>query len=66
MNGAWRIRRDRELVELYKYPKITLVTTERKLCWAGHVVRATGNRLIKRGLDFTCYGRRKSGRPRHK
>lgn len=61
--GEWRIRKNKELQDLYQRPSIKEDITKRRLKWAGHSWRKTGS-LIKIVQENAPKGKRPLGRPR--
>jgi len=61
--GEWRIRKNKELQDLYQRPNIKEDITKRRLKWAGHSWRKTGS-LIKIVQENAPKGKRPLGRPR--
>jgi hypothetical protein len=61
--GEWRIRKNKELQDLYQRPSIKEDITKRRLKWAGHPWRKTGS-LIKIVQESAPKGKRPLGRPR--
>jgi hypothetical protein len=47
-NGTWRRRHNHELYKLSKEPDITGYIKAKRLEWAGHLVRTSENRIIKK------------------
>jgi hypothetical protein len=64
-NGLWRKRYNLEPHKLFNEPDITrrFITVKSLEC-AGHLIRASGNRTIKKVLITKPEGTRKVGRPR--
>ncbi|XP_060518453.1 uncharacterized protein LOC132697176 [Cylas formicarius] len=62
--GRYRIRKNRELYELYKDPNIINEIKARRLQWAGHVKRLPDNRIAKLAWEEAPEGKRPLGRPR--
>lgn len=60
----WRIKKNRELYELYNSPIITNIWKSRILQWAGHVARADESTNIKKALRMEVNQARPRGRPR--
>ncbi|KAF0771728.1 putative transposon-derived protein F52C9.6 [Aphis craccivora] len=61
--GEWRIRKNKELQDLYQRPSIKEDITKRKLKWARYSWRKTGS-LIKIVQENAPKGKRPLGRPR--
>ena len=61
--NGWRIRTSDELQAVYKKPNIVTTIKVRRLEWAGHVVRMSDDRTVKKVLGKTD-GRRIAGRPK--
>ena len=66
-NGQWRQRYNFELYQIYKEVAggTDIITTIKlgRLRWAGHVVRAGDNSMIRNIFDATPTGTRRRGRP---
>jgi hypothetical protein len=62
--NGWRIRNNDELQVMYRKPNVVTTITARRLEWAGHVVRTSGDRTVKKVYLGKRDGRRKSGRPK--
>jgi hypothetical protein len=62
--GAWRIRRNEELRQLYKAPDLVVDIKMKRLEWLGHVIRMDQRRFVKKVFDSKPEGRRKVDRPR--
>lgn len=62
--GGHRIRKNRELEELYKDPDIVKEIKSQRLKWAGHVKRQKDSRIIKLSWEAVPPGKRPLGRPR--
>ncbi|KAL4084379.1 hypothetical protein QTP88_028202 [Uroleucon formosanum] len=61
--GEWRIRKNKELQDLYQRPSIKEDITKRRLKWAGHSWKKTGS-FIKIVQENAPKGKRPLGRPR--
>jgi hypothetical protein len=61
--GEWRIRKNKDLQDLYKKPSIKDDITKRRLNWVGYSWRKTGS-LIKLVQENVPQGKRPLGRPR--
>ncbi|XP_054276782.1 trichohyalin-like [Macrosteles quadrilineatus] len=59
----WRIRKNRELRELYKEPDIVAIVKIRRLRWAGHVERREEESMLKKIANGQPRGTRPLGRP---
>jgi hypothetical protein len=62
--NGWRIRTNDELQVMYRKPNIVTTIKVRRLKWAGHVVRMSDDRTVKRVFVGKPDGRRKAGRPK--
>jgi hypothetical protein len=49
-NGKWRKRYNLELYKLFNEPDIIGFIKVKRLEWAGHLIRANENRMIKKVL----------------
>ena len=63
-NGVWRKRYNHELYSLFKEPDIAKFIKIRTLEWAGHVLRDSGQRIMKKVFKTMPEGTRKVGRPK--
>ena len=59
--NGWRIRTNDEF---YRKPNIVITIKVRRLEWAGHVVRMSDDRTVKKVFVGKPDGRRKAGRPK--
>jgi hypothetical protein len=64
VEGVWRLRYNTEIRDLYKEVKVSLFIKLRRLQWAGHVMRMNDERIPKKALQQTVYGKRAVGKPR--
>lgn len=62
--GAWRIRKNRELREIYLEPDIVAAAKSKRLRWLGHVWRRDNTSILKQVFNGRPIGRRPLGRPR--
>ena len=62
-NGS-RIRTNDELQVMYRIPNIVTTIKVRRLEWAGHLVRMSDDRTVKKVFLGKLDGRRKAGRPK--
>jgi hypothetical protein len=62
--NGWRIRTSDELQVIYRKPNIVTIIKLRRLEWAGHIVRMSGDRTVKKVFVGKPDGRRKVGRPK--
>lgn len=60
----WRIRKNKELRELYSEGDIVGISRSRRLRWMGHVNRRSEREMVKTVLRGQPEGRRPLGRPR--
>jgi hypothetical protein len=63
-NGTWRRRYNHELYKLFNEPDITGYIKAKRLEWAGHLVRTSEIRNIKKIFNTKPEGTRKVGRPK--
>ena len=61
--GEWRIRKNNELESLFKKENIVKTIRNRRLQWAGHVMRNQNN-IIMMIMDENPVDKRPLGRPR--
>lgn len=61
--GEWRVRKNNELESLFKKENIVNTIRNRRLQWAGHVMRNQNN-IIRMTMDENPIGKRPLGRPR--
>ena len=62
-NGVWRKRYNHELYNLFKEPDIVKLIKIRRLEWAGHLLRASDQRTMKKVFKTMPERTRKVGRP---
>jgi hypothetical protein len=62
-NGTWRKRYNLELYKLFNELDVIGIIKVRKFEWAGHLLRAGENRVIKTVFNTKPEGTRKVGRP---
>jgi hypothetical protein len=65
-NGTWRRRYNHELYKLFNDPNIIGYIKVMSLEWAGHLTRASENRIIKKIFNTKPEGTRKVGRTKLK
>jgi hypothetical protein len=53
-----------EIYYLYKDVKVSVFIKLRRLQWAGHVIRMNDERITKKALQQTIYGKRAIRKPR--
>jgi hypothetical protein len=63
-NGTWRRRYNHELYKLFNEPDIAGYTKLKMLEWAGHLVRASEKRIIKKIFNTKPGENRKVRRPK--
>jgi hypothetical protein len=63
-NGTWRRRYNHELYKLFNEPDIIGFIKAKRLKWAGHLIRTSENRIIKKIFNTKPEGTRKVGRPK--
>jgi hypothetical protein len=61
-NGTWRRRYNHELYKLFNEPDITGYIKVKRLEWAGHLIRTSENRTIKKIFSTKPEGNSKVGR----
>jgi hypothetical protein len=54
---GWRIRYNNKNYDLYKEIKVATFNKNRKLQWAGHVIRRVEHRTPKRALQQTIHSK---------
>jgi hypothetical protein len=60
----WRRRFNKELYDLFKEPRLSVLIIIARLRWAGHVARMDENCMPRRMMYVQPEGLRKMGRPR--
>jgi hypothetical protein len=65
-NGIWKRSYNHELYKLFNEPDITGYVKVKRLKWAGHLMRTSENRTIKKVFNTKPEGTRKVGRPKLK
>ena len=60
----WRCRFNRELYNLFKEPRLSVIISIARLRWAGHVARMEAICMLMRLMYMQPEGLRKVGRPR--
>jgi hypothetical protein len=63
-NGTWRKRYNLELYKLSNEQNIIRFINVKRLEWAGHLILASENKMIKNVFNIKPEGTRKVGRPR--
>lgn len=63
-DGQWRIRRNKELEELYRNADLVTEIKCNRLRWLGHVERMSEDRAVKKVYRGNPGGKRCKGRPR--
>jgi hypothetical protein len=61
--GIWRVRSNKELVDLYEEIDVATVIKNLRLRWLGHVCRMEEQRDPKKALEGKPGGRRQRGKP---
>jgi hypothetical protein len=62
--ASWKRRYNSELYKLFNVPDITGYINMKRLEWAGHLIRASKNRIIKIIFNTKPEGTRKMRRPK--
>uniref|UniRef100_A0A8D8TNG9 Craniofacial development protein 2 n=1 Tax=Cacopsylla melanoneura TaxID=428564 RepID=A0A8D8TNG9_9HEMI len=62
--GTWRIRKNKEIRDLFNEPDIIANIRCRRMRWTGHVLRRGGESLIKSVWEGEIAGTRRRGRPK--
>lgn len=65
-DGSWRVRKNRELEELFGEANILGEIKAHRLRWLGHVERMEEDRAVKRAYLGKPTGRRPVGRPKYR
>lgn len=60
----WRIRKNREIYELYKDIDVVRFVQLGRLSWAGHVARMSADEIPRKAVDTTLHRTRRTGRPK--
>jgi hypothetical protein len=60
----WKCRFNKELYDLFKEPRLSMLIKIARLRWAGHVARMDENCMRRRLMYMQLEGLRKVGRPR--
>jgi hypothetical protein len=63
-NGTWRRRYNHELYKLFNEREIIGYIKAKRLEWAGHLIRTSENRTIKKVFNTKPEGNKKVGRPK--
>ncbi|KAL1452545.1 hypothetical protein WDU94_006766 [Cyamophila willieti] len=63
-NGIWRIRKNKEIRDLFNEPDIVAKIRHRRMRWTGHVLRRNDESLIKNVWKAEVTGTRRRGRPK--
>ncbi|KAI5715018.1 hypothetical protein M8J77_009060 [Diaphorina citri] len=63
-NGTWRIKKNKEIRELFNEPDIVANIRCRRMRWTGHVLRRDDESLIKSVWEGELTGTRRRGRPK--
>uniref|UniRef100_A0A8D8QY66 Endonuclease-reverse transcriptase n=1 Tax=Cacopsylla melanoneura TaxID=428564 RepID=A0A8D8QY66_9HEMI len=63
-NGIWRIRKNKEIRDLFNEPDIIAKIRSRRMRWSGHILRRNSDSLIKSIWEADINGTRGRGRPR--
>jgi hypothetical protein len=63
-NGTWRRRYNYDLYELFNEPDIIGYINLKRLLWAGHLIYASKNRIIRKIFNIKPEGTRKVGSPK--
>src|SRR5215813_7158101 len=63
-NGTWRIRKNKEIADIYQEPDIIVIIKRNRLRWLGHLLRMDEDKTTQRIFRGNPGGKRKRGRPR--
>jgi hypothetical protein len=63
-NETWRKRYNHELYELFNDSNIVNYTKAKRLAWAGHLIRMSNERTLKKIFNTKLEGTRSVGRPK--
>ena len=63
-NGIWRKRYNHELYEMFNDSDIVVHIKVKKLAWAGHLMRMSDERTLKKIFNTKPDGTRSVGRPK--
>ncbi|KAI5732183.1 hypothetical protein M8J77_022872 [Diaphorina citri] len=63
-NGTWRIKKNKEIRDLFNEPDIVANMRCRRMRWMGHVLRRDDESLIKSVWEGELTGTRRRGRPK--
>jgi len=63
-NGIWRKRYNHELYEIFNDSDIVVHIKVKKLAWAGHLMRMSDERTLKKIFNAKPDGTRSVGRPK--
>jgi len=63
-NGTWRKRYNHELYELFNDSNIVNYIKTKRLAWAGHLIRMSNERTLKKIFNTKPEGTRSVGRPK--
>jgi hypothetical protein len=63
-NGIWRKRYNYELYELFNDTNTVNYIKTKRLAWAGHLIRMSNERTLKKIFNTNLEGKRSVGRPR--
>jgi hypothetical protein len=64
VQGGWRMRYNTQIYDLYKEFNVSVFIKLRRLQWAGSMIRMNDERIPKKALQQTVYGKRAAGKPR--
>jgi hypothetical protein len=62
--GIWKIRTNKELIELYNNPDIVAEIRSRRNVWLGHLIIMDQRQIVKKLFDGKPGGRKRTDRPR--
>jgi hypothetical protein len=62
--GCWRRRRNKEIRELTRVPRITNFVKAQRIKWFGHVMRRSDSEYLKATVEWKPTGKRPRGRPK--
>jgi len=63
-NGIWRIRKNKEIYDLFREPDIIVIIKRGRLRWLGHLLRMDEDKTVQKIFRGNPGGKRKRGRPK--